>query len=170
MRTRVIVIAGVTFALILCLYPLSPWFVPVPPPGDVLLERARHEKVIADREAKERKEAHARDQTKLKELFENRRESTKFCWAHNKILKADYVRIAYGLIIPPREYREAQEKRFPNSNRFTLGGCVIKGDSPECAYVLFCPQCREEETRWEADHHIGQGSPLAVTKFKKAKH
>jgi hypothetical protein len=155
MRTRPIIIAGFIFALILCLYLLSPWFVPVPPPGDVLLERARQENVKADREAKERKEAHARDQTKLKEFFENRRDSTKFCWVHNKSLKVDYVRIAYSLIIPRWEYREAQEKRFPNSNRFALGGCVIKEDSPECTYVLFCPQCREEETQWETDHHIG---------------
>ena len=79
MRMRPMLIAGATFALILCLYPLSPLFVPVPPPGDILLERARHEKVIADRDAKMRKDAHEREQSKLKELFENRRDSTKFC-------------------------------------------------------------------------------------------
>ena len=155
-----VVVAGTIVALYICLYLVSPWLVSLPAPDEALLERAKREKVKAEREHREANEKYAREQSSLKELFENQRDSKNFSWTHNKILKADYVPIVYGLIIPPWEYRQAEEKKFPNSNRIVHGGCVYKKDSPEFAYVLFCTLCREEQTRWEVLHHIGSAAEV----------
>lgn len=157
MRARSVIIVailvGTTTTMILCLYLILPLFVPILAPAEVLRDKANQEKEKAGRQEQERREAYAKQQERLRKLFENKRDSIEICQIHNDNLKADRVRIAYGLIIPPQEYREAQEGQFPNSNNLAYGGCIVQ--EPEFACVLFCTRCREQESRWEAQHHKG---------------
>ena len=159
MRVRSVIIVGISVAIvatmILCFYLILPLFLPIPVPAEVLRDKAKEEKAKAEREDKERQAAYRKHQDRLKMLFEQKRDGTEICQVHKDNLEADRVRIAYGLIILPQEYLEAEERQFPNSNKVAYGGCVWREDSPEFAYVFFCTQCRDEETRWEAQHHIG---------------
>jgi len=141
------IVRGVSVGIlsaILCLYMISPLFVTVPMPADILREKANEEK----KKDKERHEAYRRVQERIRILFEEKLEGSEICQVHKDNLKPDRVAIAYGLILHSQEYLEAQKRQFPNSNRFAYGGCVVR--KPEVAYVLFCTRCREEETRWKA--------------------
>jgi len=115
-------------------------------PADILREKANEEK----EKDKERHAAYGREQERIRILFAEKLEGSEICQVHKDNLKPDRVRIAYGLILPCQEYLEAQERQFPNSNKFAHGGCIVR--KPEVAYVLFCTRCREQETRWEAQH------------------
>ena len=143
------IVGGVSVGIlsaILGLYLISPLFVTVPMPPAILLEKANQE----TEKNKERHAAYGRDQERIRMLFEEKLEGSEICQVHKENLKPDRVRIAYGLILPRHEYEEAQKRQFPNSNKFAHGGCVVR--KPEVAYVLFCTRCREQETRWKAQH------------------
>ena len=160
MRARSFTIVGLSVGMIvvmiLCFDPIVSLIVPILLADEGLQGKAQLGESKAEREhraQKARQAAYSNRQAVIKALFDQKRESSEFCQVHEEKLKPDHVRIAYGLILPPQEYVDAQQERFPNSNRFVHGGCVL--EEPEFAYVLFCTRCREEESRWEDQHHEG---------------
>ncbi|CAN5398830.1 hypothetical protein BH10ACI2_BH10ACI2_17150 [soil metagenome] len=71
----------------------------------------------------------------------------KICKVHNVELSRMRVPIAFGLR-PYDPALEVKERRFPNSNSYQLGGCVIDTEVPQYDYLLTCKKCREAERSW----------------------
>ena len=72
------------------------------------------------------------------------------CEIHHIGLMKDTVDMGYGLVPPNPEFEKAEERLFPYSNRYLLGGCVVQAEN--AAEVLYCPKCREAELEWLRVH------------------
>jgi hypothetical protein len=73
------------------------------------------------------------------------------CEVHSTPLAEDTVPIVYGL--PPRLTQEQRDRiiaSFPHARTYYGGGCVV--GSKTKARVSYCPECREAQAKWEADH------------------
>jgi len=84
----------------------------------------------------------------VKRLTGEEKKTAPLCVAHHQQLKVGIVPIEYGLIVVPDD---DPSKLFPNSQVIYYGGCV--GDCYEKAEVLFCPICRELESKWRKEHN-----------------
>jgi ankyrin repeat protein len=84
----------------------------------------------------------------------------QFCSLHHIQLQKDIVPIIYGTGLYTYEYREAS-KSFPNSNKEYAGGCMGGGRySPSTKEVMYCPQCREAESKWIGKQDAAQKTEL----------
>lgn len=88
------------------------------------------------------------------------------CALHHQALKTDWVKIQYGLVYLTDGYRQAQLKKFPNSNKVAYGGCEINvakdaktgrmvWHSPQFEKVNYCAKCRSAEFLWYKAHPHG---------------
>ena len=156
MRRWLLVIAIVVMAAAI-VWLTSPLWLPIPTVNEVLREVSLKEGARAkesDRQAEAlRKKRLRRFKESCPEL-----ENKEICRAHRENLKADAVRIVYGLILPPPEREEAEAKLFPNSNKVAYGGCIVQEQESTC--VEYCQSCREAESKWEVQH--GQESKAKV--------
>ena len=78
------IVRGVSVGIlsaILCLYMISPLFVTVPMPADILREKANEEK----KKDKERHEAYRRVQERIRILFEEKLEGSEICQVQRTI-------------------------------------------------------------------------------------
>jgi hypothetical protein len=66
------------------------------------------------------------------------------CELHGSLLREGVVPVRYGLLA-----HGPNGPSYPNSNKFTIGGCVI--GSVTIAKVQFCPQCRKADPDWNPD-------------------
>src|SRR5207247_4403435 len=101
MRSRSIIIVGlsvgITVTMILYSHSIVSLIVPILVPDEGLQYKPRGEESKAEREEKERQAAYAKQQEKLERLLEEKRDSSEICQVHKENLKADRVRIDYGL-------------------------------------------------------------------------
>jgi hypothetical protein len=74
------------------------------------------------------------------------------CELHGEALLEGTVKITYGLVLMPNEYREAEEVAFPWASAFTAGGCVLYENRPDYEPVRYCESCREGERAWRREH------------------
>jgi hypothetical protein len=76
------------------------------------------------------------------------------CDVHQETLQNEAVPIRYGLIRFSKEFLEAQQRLFPNSRSFVLGGCRVGPGQPKTKELRYCPQCRLAEHAWAQDHSV----------------
>ena len=72
------------------------------------------------------------------------------CAVHGTPQRLDRVPSVYGrLLIPPREYAEAEKRLFPNANTYVWGGCCTYPGIPQIQTVYYCPDCRRAREAWQ---------------------
>lgn len=93
-------------------------------------------------------------QSKAEEATEDWTESNiTTCPVHHVQLEKVRFKINYGLIRRPPDPPELNRtKQFPYSYEEILGGCVIRDDSPEYAWIHRCSECCRLLTEWRAKH------------------
>lgn len=68
------------------------------------------------------------------------------CPLHGEALVAGRRRIAYGM-----PATRPDGPRCPRARSWRTGGCVVPSDGPRDEPVLYCPSCRAEEAREDAE-------------------
>jgi len=76
----------------------------------------------------------------------DRRGDATRCPLHGEQLREDRVKIRYGL---PSARAIEGRKRFPFAKMTVVEGCIMFGNEPTHAWVLYCEQCRSEWYIWE---------------------
>ena len=69
------------------------------------------------------------------------------CEVHKIAMERKAVRIIYGLIMYPLEYREARDKDFPNTG-VSLGGCCVNNERTH-THRWVCKTCVTNKKQWD---------------------
>jgi hypothetical protein len=77
------------------------------------------------------------------------------CPLHGAKLKSETRQVQYGTLGWRDDYHKAEEQLFPNANTTVTGGCNVGMFDPVFAIIRCCPQCREAEQVWLAQHPAG---------------
>lgn len=79
-------------------------------------------------------------------------EEAEICPAHGRELVEGVVPVIYGFTMSSPAYGRAWRTLFPRARSYVPGGCSIAPGRPQTAVVSYCPECREAEEQWLAEH------------------
>jgi hypothetical protein len=80
------------------------------------------------------------------------------CPVHGTPLKSETKQIQYGLVRQRLDYMAVRDKLFPEANTTVPGGCTTGLFDPIFATIRYCPDCREAEKQWLAEHPRDEGA------------
>lgn len=72
------------------------------------------------------------------------------CPVHRRPLKEDVVPMRYGRLAIDTDYRDAEDRYYPNARTWYEAGCAV--DEPVLARVKYCDVCRSKRREWLAQH------------------